>query len=296
MGGGIVSIAHIIEKWCIMEELFNRKCFHCKSNIILRRNGANANVVFFDNHFYDEQCFIDMSGIKKKCAYCKKDIIINSPDDNVIYYDGRYYDINCFIEKCSSMKTPKWKTALQYIETYKEDARIQIEKLFKSKKADLTNIDKYKKDAQKNIKRIFAESDVNAFLREQYNVVNVPWYQISQVYSGKYKNLTRPIPPEDLLDMWRQKINTLNKIAQRNKQKGNEITGDKRIVYDLAILVNKYDGYLMWKEKQKIALVEQEEKKEQKQDTINYENINTTIRQPLKNKGGININEILDEI
>jgi hypothetical protein len=96
--------------------------------------------------------------------------------------------------------------------------------------------------------------------------------------------------------MWRQKINTLNKIAQRNKQKGNEITGDKRIVYDLAILVNKYDGYLMWKEKQKIALVEQEEKKEQKQDTINYENINTTIRQPLKNKGGININEILDEI
>jgi hypothetical protein len=66
------------------------------------------------------------------------------------------------------------------------------------------------------------------------------------------------IPPEHLLDMWKRKIDMLNGIASRNETKGIKMKPDQRINYDLSILVNKYDSYLKWLEKQKIIEAERE--------------------------------------
>ena len=71
------------------------------------------------------------------------------------------------------------------------------------------------------------------------------------------------IPPSDLLDMWKRKIDMLNGIAEKNESKGIHMQPDQRLSYDLSILINKYDSYLRWKEKQRILEVEKENEKTQ---------------------------------
>lgn len=66
------------------------------------------------------------------------------------------------------------------------------------------------------------------------------------------------IPPSDLLDMWQRKIDMLNGIAKKNEVKGIHMQPEQRLSYDLSILINKYDSYLRWKEKQKILEAEKE--------------------------------------
>lgn len=99
------------------------------------------------------------------------------------------------------------------------------------------------------------------FLYEQYNLSSLPKYffqNLHKIYKGEYdKNLRKPIPCEDLFDMWQKKMDYLNKQAEYNKEHGKEMIGVKRVQYDLAILINKYDSYKHWKEKQ-AAIHEQE--------------------------------------
>jgi hypothetical protein len=274
---------------------FNKTCFHCKSTITIKRHD-NIDIVYFDNHFYHKQCLIDVinSNVKKlirKCGCCNKEFNLLE-ENNVIFYDKKYHHYDCFIDKCNSMKTLKWKNALNYLDKYIGEAKINIELLLNSQKLNINSMNEYENDATMNINRIFAESDVDTFIKNNYNPTKIPWNTLSRIYNGNYKNLTKPIPAEDLLDMWRQKINFLNKTAERNRQTGNVIEGDARIVYDLAVLANKYDGYLKWKEDQRIALAENESKETV---NINYLGINNN-RQDNTNNSIVNINNILDEI
>lgn len=260
----------------------------------------NEDVFYYDGHFYHKRCLLDIihndeSKLFRKCGCCKSDINLIS-SENVIYYDRKYHHYECFITKCNTMKTPKWKTALKYIDQYIEEAKQSISKLSEIKKLDINELPNYKLDADRNITRIFNESDVDDFIKNQYDTTVIPWKILCKVYNGTYKNLTKPIPPEDLLDMWTQKIESLNKIAEKNRKTGNEISGIGRISYDLAILTNRYDGYLNWKEQQRIALAEQEHKKQEENSLINYGNINMTVIKNNKQENELNINDILDEI
>ena len=85
------------------------------------------------------------------------------------------------------------------------------------------------------------------------------------------------IPPSDLLDMWQRKIDMLNSIAKKNEIKGIHMQPEQRLSYDLSILVNKYDSYLRWKEKQKILEAEKEKETEKSQNivsqSIGYTNV-----------------------
>ena len=104
-----------------------------------------------------------------------------------------------------------------------------------------------------------------------------------------------PVPPEDLLDMWRQKRNYLDKVAEQNRKKGNEISGVNRVNYDLAILLSKYDSYLKWKEQQKIAIAELDESKKRSIEKIEY----TDVARPKRvssTDNKVDINSMLDEI
>ena len=103
------------------------------------------------------------------------------------------------------------------------------------------------------------------------------------------------MPPEDLLDMWKQKRNYLDKIAEQNRKKGNEILGINRVNYDLAILLSKYDSYLKWKEQQKIAIAELDESKKRSIEKIEY----TDVARPKRvsnTDNKVDINSMLDEI
>ena len=119
---------------------------------------------------------------------------------------------------------------------------------------------------------------------------------MDSVYKGTYKNLNRPVPPEDLLDMWRQKRNYLDRVAEQNRKKGTEISGVNRVNYDLAILLSKYDAYLKWKEQQELAVAEVNDSKKRSIERIEYTDVIRPSGNKQTNKAGIDISSMLDEI
>ena len=116
-------------------------------------------------------------------------------------------------------------------------------------------------------------------------------YEIS--FLPKYKNLTKPVPVEDLWDMWKRKMPYLQKVNDKNIRMGKKIDGMARINYDMAIVLSKYDSYLEWKEQQQQALLEEARKKEQ---TVDYDKVYNNAQPVSKKNTQLNIDSIIDEI
>ena len=220
-----------------------------------------------------------MRAITRKCSICKEPIYINdTTEDFFITLKNEtksYTHTNCYIEKQTTKKrSPKTVEECQeYIEQCRQSAKA-IEK----------------KKSTKN--------ELYEFLFDMYDISYFPQYfyiKMDSVYKGTMKNLNKPVPPEDLLDMWKQKRNYLDKVAEQNRKKGNEISGVNRVNYDLAILLSKYDSYLKWKEQQKIAIAELDESKKRSIEKIEYTDVARPKRVGTSNNK-VDINSMLDEI
>lgn len=134
------------------------------------------------------------------------------------------------------------------------------------------------------------------WLYKQYDVSFLPKYffiNLDKVYKGTYKNLTKPVPVEDLWDMWERKMPYLLKVYDKNCRSGKTLEGMSRINYDMAIILSKYDSYLSWKERQKQA--QADETSNNSVTAIDYIKIaQTPVSAP--STAQINVNSILDEI
>lgn len=204
--------------------------------------------------------------IKRKCACCKEYLYINKNNINeVIYYDKKTYHSRCFNNICQKRITSNRKNVYEKWKLIYDD------------------IDSIKEETCTHLIYAIEQEEIFKFIREEYNLTIIPtivWQKLRAIYTGTFKGMTTGIPPYDLLDMWKRKINMLNGIAKTNETKGVKMQPEQRLNYDLSILVNKYDSYLRWKEKQKI--LEAEKKTEIDQDVINnivtktikYTNIN----------------------
>lgn len=240
-------------------------CFACKSEIIINRNSSNDNVLYFDKRYYHKDCLVKMKEIKKKCFCCKKDILIQSDDNELIYYDKHYMHTDCFVNWCNEKKTPKRKNALLNIEKYMLEANKEIKTLFESKNISENKIRQFNQQAMDEIKKWFDGSDLCSFIKQVYDIKVVPWQRIKKVINGDDKS--DGIPADDLLDMWDRKLEWLNSVAEKKKMT-SPMTQEQRVLYDLAILKNKYNSYLQWKEKQKILEIEQAIEREKGQNII----------------------------
>lgn len=187
------------------------------------------------------------STIKRKCGCCGKEILIDKNNiSDAIYYDKKTYHSKCFTDLC--------------------------EKRLKNKRVDVSekwawvynNLNSIKEDSYKYLMSSICKEDIFYFIKENYDITIIPtsvWQKIANIYAGTYPGMCgNGIPPEHLLDMWQKKITMLNKTAQRNKLKGKEMNIQQRLNYDLSILINKYDSYLKWLEKQRIIQVENDNK------------------------------------
>ncbi len=174
----------------------------------------------------------------RKCSICKTNLEIGLNNlDEAIYYNKTHYHSECFIEaainksKNSNKRvSEKWNNILKNI----SDIRLASEKRFETE--------------------IYKEK-VFDFIRDNYGVTVVPtnlYTRLADIYSGKFKGMSKGIPPKYLLDMWKKQIRGLNKIADKNKTRGKYMDTSQRLVYDTAILINKYDSYLAWLEQKKI--------------------------------------------
>lgn len=252
------------------------KCFCCKSSLNIYRNDNYKNYVYFDKHLYHKKCFVDENKIKKKCYFCAQDIDFENSNQKAVYYDKHFYHTDCFIIWCRSAKSSKKRQfALEHMDMYIKECKDKISSLFEKKRCSLDQMDVYEKEVEKHIKQVFTESDFCCFIREEYDIRTVPWKRIVDVISGKTDKCDCIIPIEDLYDMWQRKLEMLRKINDKLvKNSDTEIDTDSLIMYDLTVLVRKYNGYLKWKQKQKI--LESETKKENS-------NIDTILVQSISN-------------
>lgn len=220
-----------------------------------------------------------MRVITRKCSICKEPIYINDINEDFFITSKNevrsYTHTNCYIQKQTTKKrSPKTiEECQEYIEQCKQNNKA-IEK-------------------KKSIK-----NELYEFLFDMYDISYFPQYfyvKMDSIYKGTMKNLSKPVPPEDLLDMWKQKKNYLDKVAEQNRKKGNEIFGVNRVNYDLAILLSKYDSYLKWKEQQKIAIAELGEIKKRDVEKIEYTDV-TRPKRVGTTDNKVDINSMLDEI
>ena len=220
-----------------------------------------------------------MRAITRKCSICKEPIYINDTNEDFFITlkneTKSYTHTNCYIKKQTTKKrSPKTvEECREYIEQCRQNAKVTE-----------------KKKSTKN--------ELYEFLFDMYDISYFPQYfyiKMDSVYKGTMKNLNKPVPPEDLLDMWKQKRNYLDKVAEQNRKKGNEILGVNRVNYDLAILLSKYDSYLKWKEQQKIAIAELDESKKRSIEKIEYTDVARPKRVGISNNK-VDISSMLDEI
>ena len=109
------------------------------------------------------------------------------------------------------------------------------------------------KSKSSSIRRQFTD-----WLHEKYGASYLPkhfYILLDQVYKGTYKGLAQPVPIEDLWDMWERKFPQLEQLYVKNCARGKNMDGMARIMYDLSILLSKYDSYLEWKSRQSAASI-----------------------------------------
>lgn len=221
--------------------------------------------------------------IKRKCFICKEDIDLNAERDNF------------FVE--ISEKNHKTKRTFKHKECF-----IRYETGKKRYKKSLEECELHIKRCESNFqdfeKNELEKENLFNFIFENYDITFLSarfYIKIASIFDGSMQNINKPIPPCDLLDMWQRKKNWLDRVSENNRKKGKEIIGEQRVLYDLSILLSKYDSYLEWREQQKLAQIEKEKSYSNK---INYDFILNTPKNNNKSekKEEIDIMSLLDGI
>ena len=212
----------------------------------------------------------------RKCDYCKELISVKNKNklDNVLRYKNKFYHKECFIELAESRVAAQNRYSASWQEV-------------------LDNIDQLVEDAKISITTRVKTDPLNDYLLLHYDVASLSskfWSTIYDIGNGIYKHKRcKPIDCNTLLDMWKLYQKELNQIYVWNKSKGNDITGEGRVVYDLAILMRKYGEYL--KHVSKIKAIEADTSQLQQQTKINYNNFDNQ-----STNTDDDISSLLDEI
>lgn len=222
--------------------------------------------------------------IKRKCGCCGEYLYINKNNINeAIYYDKKTYHSRCFTNMCEKRINNKRKD------------------ISERWKLIYNRINLIKEDTYKHLIVAIEQDEIFKFIRNEYNLTIIPtivWQKLQNIYNGTFKGMSTGIPPCDLLDMWKRKIDMLNGIAKKNEVKGINMQPEQRVNYDLSVLINKYDSYLRWKEKQKILELEKESDIEQNivSQSINYINFNNVNEQKNILEDNDDISSLVDDI
>ena len=204
-----------------------------------------------------------------RCPQCETDCVINASSlGDIIVFNNKYYHKDCFIKAAKSHHRGKLKEALEHYPQIEEESKHRLTEL-------------YVKDT------------LYRFLLQYYSLTVIPvyfWKKIADLTNGRYPNVSVAIPYKHIYDMWRRRANYLNRLADTNKSKGKEMTGEQRLHYDLAVLINQYDSYLRFLEKEKMKEVTEEVQKPVVSTMIAR---NVT---PQNNSDNDNIDDLVDEV
>lgn len=186
----------------------------------------------------------------------------------------RYCEVECFVNQQLN-KGLSMNSIDNLMNNYLDEMKAEEEE--KAKK-ELDKIERNKEAKLKESERNKHKDDLIEYIYKEYEISTLPkifFIKLNQINTGTYKGLNIGIPYEDLLDMLKRKQNYLRKVYMNNISKGKEMTAIQRINYDLAVVVNKYDDYLKWKEKQIIlqSEVEKDKKEFSEKKDVDYSKI-----------------------
>lgn len=227
-----------------------------------------------------------MKPTKTKCKYCDKFFCFKE-DKLTIHGYGKVH-IECYRNKLLE----------DYTEEY-ADNKIQelLKKEYeKNEQRKQKNTIRQLKDEKLKSKLDTDRINFENYIKFIYNtdLPKVLYIKLSKIVNGTYKGLKQGISYEDLLYMFKSKQQLLDKTYQQNIAKGMEFKNSiDRLNYDIAIIINKYDSYKKWKEKQRIiqSEINNQIKKDKEEIKIDYSKINN------KNENDdVNIIDILDDI
>lgn len=217
--------------------------------------------------------------ILRKCGGCSETIEISRSDvSGVIFYKKKYYHLKCFCgiaEKRSRAKrssAAEWKDAL--------DGIVELES-----------------DTKKILESAWAKDDLNEWLLDHYNITSVPsrlWQMLADLERGIYKGKkSKSVSMETMFNVWKWGQRKLDEIAIKNKNNHLGPQNDMdRLMYDLAILVNKLPLYLKKKETSADNEIRIKETKEKaaKTSLFNYEELSRQAVSSVQTES----NDILD--
>lgn len=214
----------------------------------------------------------------RKCTVCEKNINTKNKENlgHILRYKGKYYHTECFITLAKSRVaknnsySASWQKALNNIDALIEDARLAITVKVKT-------------------------DPLNDYLLINYDVSSLSsrfWSTISDIGNGIYRHKRcKAISCDMLLDMWKHYQKYLNDINAWNKSKGNNIDGEGRANYDLAVLMGKYSEYMKIKAKREAEEAERELKRKE-EIKIDYNKVQAKTKQ----SGLGDISDLLDDL
>lgn len=230
-----------------------------------------------------------MKETKTKCKCCGINFLYGE-DKLTIQGFGKTH-IECYKDKLLE----------NYTEEYVNDRINELINMEKEKKENrkIKNTNRLKesnelKEKEKQSKEMFVEYIKNIY---DMTITGYMYIKLANINSGKYKGLKEGISYDDLFYMFKSKYNELTKIYQNNIAKGfNFKSNADRFNYDLAIIINKYDSYKRWKEKQKIiqSEVEIQLNKDKEELKIDYSKISNNNKK--ENNNTYDIADILDDL
>lgn len=181
--------------------------------------------------------------ITYKCFICKKEHIVPPYSGTFVFYQNKPFCVDCLIDKRTNKRTKvdKWLPLVDDI-----NSKINV----------------FKKETENRIHDRVTLDKICEHIDTYYSPSFIPKHfftKLACIFDGNYKGLRQPIPPDDLLNMWQQKQNWLDKTALK-KWGSNQPEPIGRINYDLAILLGKYSSYLEWKAQKEAERAEQDNK------------------------------------
>lgn len=208
------------------------------------------------------------------CGYCKEQIDVENEDESTFFFimkdrNRKCFHCDCFIDYYTSKKRRQPLTVEECNKKINEYRKFEIE--------NENSIEK--KESARNL--------LFNYIADMYDLSYIPPYfysKLSNVFNGKYKGLSKPVPPEDLLDMWQQKRNYLLKNAEFQRRHDVTRGMKKKSVMAVGMLSNAGKSRYMTKLIAYIALVLKEKVfvllNEMSVEEIRYALITTVINNP----------------
>jgi len=226
-----------------------------------------------------------MKEILRKCHLCDDTgyKTINVDKDKFVYYKTHFYHYDCFIE----FKNKNNKDNLS------QDQIIKIVDEMVLKTQEL-----------KSVRESIDRDRLTYWLYNNYNISVLPnlfFQKLLRINKGTFSDrISVPISCYDLLQIFKKMKTYLDKVNNNNERKGKKVDLSQRVNYDLSIVLNNYDEYIKWKQKQKTENTENKKLQEEIRTKNNIQTNNIINIQKHVNKQNdneeLNINDLLDEV